>query len=213
MYLPLLFKGAGMRCLIVGGGEVAWRKLELLSSAECAVTVIAPRLHHGIESAVGKRHVDWIGREFRRGDCHGYQLVVAATGNRAVNQAVFEESKSLCIPVNVVDDPELCTVTFPAFWQQGPLTVSVGTEGAAPFMAVAIRDRLAAHAAPLAGWIEIAARFRAVVRSEVSDWSEKKLLYQKFIHAIQSGDPPDPPASKKLSDWLAWIEKAGESAE
>jgi uroporphyrin-III C-methyltransferase / precorrin-2 dehydrogenase / sirohydrochlorin ferrochelatase len=212
MYLPLLFKGAGMRCLIVGGGEVAWRKLELLSSAECAVTVIAPRIHRGIQSAVEKRHLDWIEREFRSGDCRGYQLVIAATASRAVNQAVSEESRSLCIPVNVVDDPGLCTVTFPAFWQQGPLTLSVGTEGAAPFMAVAVRDRLAAHAAPLTGWIEVAARFRAVVRAEVRNWDEKKLLYQKFVHAIQPGHPPDPPESKKLSDWIAWIEKVGRSA-
>ena len=52
MYLPLAFKGAGMRCLIIGGGEVAWRKLELLLEADCAVTVIAPHIHSGIQSAV-----------------------------------------------------------------------------------------------------------------------------------------------------------------
>ena len=196
-----------MCCLIVGGGEVAWRKMEFLTAAGCAVTVIAPHIHESIRSAVEQGRVAWSGREYCSGDCSGYQLVVAATGNRAVNRAVFEESKSLCIPVNVVDDPELCTVTFPAIWRDGLLTVSVGTEGAAPFMAVAVRDRLAARAASLPVWVEVAAKFRAAVRSEVSGWDEKRLLYQKFVDAIQSGDPPDPPETNKLSDWIAWIEK------
>jgi uroporphyrin-III C-methyltransferase/precorrin-2 dehydrogenase/sirohydrochlorin ferrochelatase len=207
MYLPLVFKGAGMHCLIVGGGEVALRKVELLSAADCAVTVVAPHIHDGIQSAIETKGVRWIAREFRSGDCSGYQLVIAATERREVNRAVFDEAKSLCIPVNVVDDPELCTVIFPAVWQKDPLMISVGTGGGAPFMAAAVRDRVAAQGASLARWTEIAAEFRTVVRSEISDWNEKNLLYRKFTDTIRQGDPPDPPESRKLSDWMAWLEK------
>ena len=211
MFLPLVFKAAGMRCLIIGGGEVAWHKLELLMAMDCAVTIISPRIHNGIQGAVEARGVRWIAREFCGGDCRGYQLVIAATERREVNRAVFDESKSLCIPVNVVDDPELCTVIFPAVWRQGPLTISVSTEGVAPYMAAAVRDRLALHGAPLARWVETAAKFRTAVRSELNDWHEKNLLYWQFVDAIQPGDPPDPPEGKKLSDWMEWLEKLRES--
>jgi uroporphyrin-III C-methyltransferase / precorrin-2 dehydrogenase / sirohydrochlorin ferrochelatase len=207
MYLPLVFKGNGLRCLIVGGGEVALRKLELLLDTGCDVTVLAPRIHNSIQSAIAEQGVCWIPREFRSGDCRGYQLVIAATERREINRAVSEESKSLGIPVNVVDDPELCTIIFPAVWHRDSLTIAVTTEGAAPFMAAAVRDRLALQATSLSGWVEAAAKFRAVVRSEVSDTMEKSRLYQQFVDAIRPVDPPDPPDSRKLSDWKVWLEK------
>jgi uroporphyrin-III C-methyltransferase / precorrin-2 dehydrogenase / sirohydrochlorin ferrochelatase len=207
MFLPLVFKGAGMRCLVVGGGDVAWRKVELLLAAGCTVTVIAPRIQINIRSAVDSQRVRWAAREFQNGDCRGYQLVVAATERREVNQAIFDESSSLCIPVNVVDDPELCTVIFPAIWQQDPLMISVSTGGGAPFMAAAVRDRIAAQGADLARWTEIASQFRAAVRSEIADWNEKNRLYRKFVNAIQPCEPPDPPENKTLADWLGWLEK------
>jgi uroporphyrin-III C-methyltransferase / precorrin-2 dehydrogenase / sirohydrochlorin ferrochelatase len=185
------------------------RKLELLIAAGCAVTVISPSIHDGVRSAIDAKSVRWINREFRSGDCIGYQLVIAATGRREINRMVFEESNSLCIPVNVVDDPELCTVIFPAIWRQGPLEISVSTEGAAPFMAAAVRDRLAGYGAALTRWVETASKFRAVVRSEVTDWDKKHQLYRQFAEAIHAGDPPDAPESNKLSDWIAWLKKLG----
>jgi uroporphyrin-III C-methyltransferase / precorrin-2 dehydrogenase / sirohydrochlorin ferrochelatase len=207
MFLPLVFKGAGMSCLVIGGGDVAWRKVELLLAAGCAVTVIAPRIHDGIRSSVESQGVRWVAREFQNGDCRGYHLVVAATERQEINQAIFDETSSLGIPVNVVDDPKLCTVLFPAVWHQDSLTISVSTGGGAPFMAAAVRDRIAAQGASLARWTEIAAQFRAVVRSEIIDWDEKNLLYRRFVNAIQCGDPPDPPESETLDDWIAWLDK------
>jgi siroheme synthase-like protein len=206
MFLPLIFKGAGMRCLVIGGGDVAWRKVELLLTAGCAVTVIAPRIHDSIRSAIDTQSVVWVAREFQDGDCRGYQLVVAATEHREVNQAIHDESMSLCIPVNVVDDPKLCSVIFPAIWRRDPLTISVSTGGGAPFMAAAVRDRIAAQGDPLARWTEIAAQFRSAVRSEIVDANAKNALYRQFINAIRPGDPPHPPESKTLGGWLAWLD-------
>ncbi len=207
MYLPLAFKGDSLRCLIIGGGEVALRKLGLLLDAGCRVTVIAPHVHDGMQSAIAALRVCWIAREFRAGDCRGYQLVIAATECSEINRAVSEEARSLGIPINVADDPELCTVIFPAVWHQNSLTIAVTTGGAAPFMAAAVRDRLAMYAAPLAGWVEAAAKFRAAVRAEVLETREKNLLFQQFVDAIRPGDPPDPPVSKELGEWKTWLER------
>jgi len=209
MYLPLAFKGAGMRCLIIGGGEVALRKLLFLTGAGCRVTVIAPRIHSEIRSAVTGLGMEWMAREFAPGDCRGYQLVIAATGRREINLTIFEEAAGLCIPINVVDDPDLCTVIFPAVWRQGPLTISVNTEGTAPFMASVVRDRLSSGGASLSRWVEAAAGFRAAVRSEIGDWKEKESLYRRFAESIRPGDPPDPPDGTELRCWLAWLETLG----
>jgi siroheme synthase-like protein len=120
---------------------------------------------------------------------------------------VSEEAQSLGIPVNVVDDPELCTVLFPAVWRQGSLTISVSTEGAAPFMAAAVRDSLVSQGTALLPWVEAAAEFRALVRSEISDPSEKNRLYRRFVHAMRSGSELRLPEGRKLGDWIAWLDK------
>jgi uroporphyrin-III C-methyltransferase / precorrin-2 dehydrogenase / sirohydrochlorin ferrochelatase len=207
MYLPLMFKSTGMRVLLIGGGDVASHKLGLLSAAGCVMTVITPRISENIKKAVTDGQAVWIEREFRDGDCIGYQLIIAATENRTVNQQIYGEAVSLGIPINVVDDPERCTVIFPAIWRQGALNVSVSTEGGAPFMASAVRDRLAAYASPLARWVDIAAEFRTVVRSEISDRDLKNRMYQKLVAVVDTQDPPDPPESKKLDDWIEWLVK------
>jgi len=207
MFLPLVFKTSGLRCLIAGGGEVACRKLEMLCGMGCAVTVIAPQINNGIRRRVESDGVQWIAREYQIGDCHGFQLVVAATAQPAVNRTISEEAKTLGIPVNVVDDPELCTVIFPAVWRQGPLTIAASTGGVAPYMAAAVRDRLAAQGPQLARWVETAARFRSAVRSESSDWEEKNVLYRQFVDAVRPDEPEDPPLSTRLSDWITWLEQ------
>jgi uroporphyrin-III C-methyltransferase/precorrin-2 dehydrogenase/sirohydrochlorin ferrochelatase len=184
--------------------------VELLVAAGCDVAVIAPRVHENIRAAGERNDLRWIAREFAAGDCRGYQLVVAATGSREVNRAAFDEASSLCIPVNVVDDPELCTVHFPAVWRQGSLTMAFSTGGGAPFMAAAVRDRISRQGPPLARWVDVAAKFRSVVRSEIADWEEKNRLYSRFVDSIRPGYPPDPPEEDRLSDWMVWLENLGE---
>ncbi len=209
MFLPLVFKTDQLKSLIVGGGEVAMHKTGMLRELGCDITIIAREANDLMRGS----GVKWIERDYQEGDCRGFQLVIAATNWREINRAVSEEAKALGIPVNVVDDPLLCTVIFPAIWRQGPLTVSVCTEGVAPFMAAAVRDRLSGHAAQLASWVELAGRFRAVVRAEVAEWNEKKLLYWEFIDAVKPGESLTGPAGSGLKDWMAWLERARESRQ
>lgn len=204
MYLPMLFKD-GFACLIVGGGQVAARKMEVLLDLPCDITVVAPQVAGsiGLQAQTGK--VRWLEREYGSGDCCGFQLVIAATPFREVNRSVFEEAKRLGIPVNVVDDPALSTVIFPAVWRDKSLVISVSTEGVAPFMASKIRTRLAAGVQHLGDWIEVAGKFRAAVRKEIGDPGERKKLYQRFPD-FQPCRRTAPPESGSLQDWISWLE-------
>jgi uroporphyrin-III C-methyltransferase/precorrin-2 dehydrogenase/sirohydrochlorin ferrochelatase len=133
--------------------------------------------------------------------------VIAATQLREVNRAVFEEARTLGVPVNVVDDPGLCTVVFPAIWRNGPLMVAVSTGGEAPFMAAAIRDRVAAHAAGMGQWVVAASRFRQAVRKAVKDPDERYRLYQEFLAAPSLGNAAGAPESVDLEVWRAWLDQ------
>jgi uroporphyrin-III C-methyltransferase/precorrin-2 dehydrogenase/sirohydrochlorin ferrochelatase len=178
---------------------------------DCQVTVVAPSVHDSIRFIVGAGSAQWLARNYRRGDCRGFQLVIAATEQFTVNQAVSEEARNLGVPVNVVDDPELCTVLFPAIWQKGPLTVAVSTEGVAPFMAAAVRNRVADQAAYLPEWVEAAGRFRSVVRSSIRDAGERGRFYGLFLDALCPEQPPDLPAVASLEEWVARLERIRDS--
>ncbi len=205
MYLPLLFK-EGLRCLIIGGGEVASRKIENLLDVPCDIMVIAPQISDLAASEIRKGSIRWIEREYIQGDCRGFQLIVAATPIREVNRLVSEEAGDLGIPVNVVDDPKLSTVIFPAVWRDQSLQVAVSTEGAAPFLAAEIRTLLARYAQGMGDWVEQGRRFREIVRKEVGDIEERKRLYKKFLDAGQPDESEIPPNSTRLDDWLLWLD-------
>lgn len=196
-----------MRCLVVGGGEVASRKMELLADLSCSLVVIAPELHDTARSIVARGGAGWIARRFQAGDCKGFQLVIAATPDREVNRAVFEEARAAGIPVNVVDDPELCTVIFPALWRDGPLALAVSTGGAAPFMAAAVRDRLSSCAKGMGRWVEAANRFRDAVRRAIADPHERYRMYRRFTDAPSRECADSAPASADLKEWLAWLDQ------
>jgi uroporphyrin-III C-methyltransferase/precorrin-2 dehydrogenase/sirohydrochlorin ferrochelatase len=207
MFLPLHFKTSQLSCLIIGGGNVAARKVEILTSAGCPLTVVAPAIDSRIRDAVERSRVRWRARGFAAGDCAGFQLVIAATPHRAVNRTASEEARSLGIPVNVVDDPELCTFFFGAMWQDGPLTVSVSSGGTAPFMAVALRDGIAKAHAGMGAWVDAAAHFRSAVRGEVTNAEERNRLYRRFADEAMSRPPDNLPQSTLLRDWLSWLER------
>ena len=206
MHLPLLFK-SGFSCLIVGGGEVAARKLEALLSLPCNITLIAPHVTEPIRRKIRAGDINWFSREYQSGDCKGFELAIAATPVREVNRSISDEARRLCIPVSVVDDPALSSVIFPAVWRDKSLVVAVSTEGTAPFMAAAIRDRLAESAREMGRWVEIAGIFRDIVRNEIMDADERGKLYTRFLAAGQPDLSCTPPESRCLADWLSWLDQ------
>ena len=211
MYLPLLFK-EGLRCLIVGGGEVAARKIEILLDIPCEVTIVAPEISELAAEVIRKKSVRWLQREYVPGDCRGFQLVIAATPVREVNRRISEEAGERGIPVNVVDDPELSTVIFPAVWRDHSLLVAVSTGGEAPFLAAEIRTFLSRRAQGMGRWAELGGRFRRIVRNEVEDIEERKRLYKRFLDAGQPGALETPPEGTRLKDWLLWLDSLGKKS-
>ena len=210
MFLPLFFK-SGLSCLIAGGGQVASHKVGVLLEAACNITIVSPEISGMVAEEVQKQSVRWLEREYAEGDCEGYQLVIAATPFREVNRRISEEAFKSGIPVNVVDDPELSTVIFPAIWRDRTLSIAVSTGGAAPFMAAEIRSLLARYARGMGQWIETGARFREIVKKEVTGAENRNRLYRKFLDAGFPGVSDDPPESFNLQDWLSWLENTDKS--
>ena len=135
-YYPVFLDLRGRRCVVIGGGEVARRKVESLQAAGAEVTVVAPRMR---EMPAG---VTITAREFRPGDLDGAFFVISATDDRAVNSAVAAEAEARGILINVVDVPAESSVILPAVVRRGEFVLAVSTGGASPALARRLRQRL-----------------------------------------------------------------------
>jgi siroheme synthase-like protein len=206
MHFPLFFDMNRLPCLLIGGGKVAAHKADTLMSSGCRITVIAPDAGEQIRGLAARGEIQWRVREYNEGDCTGFGLVIAATPHREVNRKISLEARNKGIPVNVVDDPELCSVIFGAVWQEGSLSAAVSTGGAAPFVASAIRDRIGPAIRGCGSWVEAAARFRIAVREAILDLTERKGLYRKFIDRMASAAPGSAPAGCEFADWMQWLD-------
>jgi precorrin-2 dehydrogenase/sirohydrochlorin ferrochelatase len=142
-YIPIFLDVRGRRCVVVGGGEVAARKVESLLAAGARVTVVSPNLTApALAAAVEREMVEHIARAYRRGDIAGCALAYAATDDRDLHRALADEARELGIPLNVVDVPELCSFIAPAVVKRGALQIAISTGGAAPAFAARLRREL-----------------------------------------------------------------------
>jgi precorrin-2 dehydrogenase/sirohydrochlorin ferrochelatase len=141
-YIPIFLDVTGRECVVVGGGEVAARKVESLLEAGARVTVISPHLSPTLDSLAANGSITHIARDYQRGDIRGSVLVYAATDDPKLHRELAAEARALGIPVNVVDVPELCTFIAPAVVKRGALQIAVSTGGASPAFAARLRREL-----------------------------------------------------------------------
>jgi uroporphyrin-III C-methyltransferase / precorrin-2 dehydrogenase / sirohydrochlorin ferrochelatase len=143
-YLPIFMQLRGEPAVVVGGGHVALRKVELLLRAGARITVIAPQLHEELRARVSRREINYLSLEFQPHHLDGIGVAVAATDSREVNAAVSAAARARRVPINVVDDPELSTFIFPAIIDRSPVVVAVGSSGESPVLARRVRQQIEA---------------------------------------------------------------------
>jgi precorrin-2 dehydrogenase/sirohydrochlorin ferrochelatase len=141
-YYPVLLDLAGRRCVMVGGGIIAGRRVDALLTAGASVTVISPRLTRTLAAMAAEGRIDHEAREYRDGDLDGADLAFVATDAGEVNAAVARDARARGIWINAADDPARCTFILPALVRRGDLTVAVATGGSSPALARAIREEL-----------------------------------------------------------------------
>jgi len=141
-YFPIFLDVTGRRCLVIGGGEVAARKVASLLESAAEVVVISPSLVDAIAEHACRGRILYIGREYELGDMAGAALGYAATDDAQLHQRLHIEARDRGIPINVADVPEFCTFITPAVLTRGSLKIAVSTEGASPAMAKRIIARL-----------------------------------------------------------------------
>ena len=141
-YYPVFLDLTGRRCVVIGGGPVAERKVEGLIAAGASVTVVSPALTARLEALVREGRIRHVGRGYAPRDLAGHQLAFVATDDDEVNAAVARDGQAAGVWVNAADDPAHCDFILPSVLRRGDLVVAVATGGASPALSRAVREEL-----------------------------------------------------------------------
>jgi len=181
-YLPLFHNVINKNCLVIGGGSVATRKVRLLMSASANVTVIAPSLSSELSKLANTQQLKHINRTFQDGDTARFSLVVCATNIQATNATVSAEAHLNNIPVNVVDQPELCSFIFPAIVDRSPITIGISSGGVAPVLVRLTRAKLETLLPQSLGKLaSLAAKYRQTVKQHFSNSEQRRIFWEKIF--------------------------------
>jgi uroporphyrin-III C-methyltransferase/precorrin-2 dehydrogenase/sirohydrochlorin ferrochelatase len=206
---PVCLSIEGRRCLVVGGGGVALRKVRSLVSESARVTVVAPSVVAGLEEMADDGQIALERRAYREGEARGYALVLATTDSQQVNRRVSEDAEGAGVWVNVADDPKACSFHLPARVRRGPLELAIASGGRAPFVVRRLRETLEGRLdAGWAAWAETAARFRSEVHRLAIPAAEKEAIFDRFFAETVDRErlttrTPTP------KEWRSWIDGRG----
>ncbi len=193
------------KCLVVGGGKIAARKVHLLCRAGANVVVIAPNLTNDLDSMAKNNEISLLSEEYSGVSMSDYAVVIAATNNADVNKQVSEDAKKQGIPVNVVDQPDLCTFIMPSIIDRSPVQIAVSTGGASPVLARLLRAKLETVIPSAYGRLaELIESYRNKVKETFSSTDERK----KFWEAVLEGPIAESLIAGKDKDAKQALDKA-----
>jgi uroporphyrin-III C-methyltransferase / precorrin-2 dehydrogenase / sirohydrochlorin ferrochelatase len=181
---PLFLKLKDRQTLVVGGGEQAARKAELLLAAGAKVSLIAETVVGEIANLIAERRIAWSGHSFHVDDLEGTSLVIVAVDDDALQGRVSQAAQRRGVPVNVVDCPLLSSFTMPSIVDRGPVTIAISTGGAAPALARRLRAEIE-RALPTA--IGRLARFAEIFRAQVQRTLTEPRARRRFWDRVFEG--------------------------
>jgi siroheme synthase-like protein len=191
-YYPILLNVRGRKCLVVGGGEVALRKAQMLVEHDAKVVVVSPAFCLELNQLAKAGAVRAIQRAYKTEDLNDALLAVAATDDTEINEKVAAEARKKGILINVVDKPDMSAFIVPSYFRHGDIIVAVSTSGRSPALARKIRRELEANLkaeyaqlALIANDVRTELKQRGItVRGE--DW-QKVLGLNSLIELIKRG--------------------------
>ena len=179
-YLPIFTRLEQRPCLVVGGGAVARRKIDLLLAAGADVTVNAPGLDASVAELVDAGRVRYVAGEFEPELVQRRFLVIAATDDVAVNTRVYQAANAASTLVNAVDDPDRCSFITPAIVDRSPLVIAISSGGHAPVLARMLREWLEARLpAALGRLTTLAGSLRRRVKQRLGTVGDRRRFWER----------------------------------
>nr|WP_249435721.1 NAD(P)-dependent oxidoreductase [Paenibacillus sp. Marseille-Q4541] len=198
---------SGRRCLIIGGGKVAERKIQGLIGSGALLTIISPEVTESLLHMVRRGEADWLPKPYLQGDLEGAFLVYAATNIAEVNEQVIADAQQSGILVNSVDSPRIGHFITPSTIRRGKLTIAVSASGASPGLVRRIVQQMSVdYGDEYSVYLDFLQQFREVILLEVNDKRIRKQLFDRVLELdtlIQIREGQFHPWSQE--EMLLWI--------
>lgn len=181
-YLPIFANLKNRPVLVIGAGEIAYRKIQLLLEAQAAVQVIALQVNEQVQELIDNGVVCWVKKEFVPEDVNQAVLTIAATDDATVNQQVYDAGVRYHRMVNVVDNKELCQFIVPAIVDRSPVQIAISTGGAAPVLARQLRQKLEQELPSYIGdMAQLAQQYRPLVKTVLTEATARRLFWEQLF--------------------------------
>jgi precorrin-2 dehydrogenase/sirohydrochlorin ferrochelatase len=182
MFYPVYLNLKGRRVVVIGGGEVAERKIETLLDTGASVVVVSPQVTDRIAFLSEQKKIEIQNRAYLPGDCSGAVLVFSATGDPEISMAVHQEATGLGVFINTADQPAQCTFIMPAVVRRGDIGVAISTSGTSPALAARLRRTISGLIGPEYGRLaELLSRIRPEIRGKIQTEGRRKDLHYRII--------------------------------
>jgi precorrin-2 dehydrogenase/sirohydrochlorin ferrochelatase len=184
VFFPILINLQKFPCLVVGGGEVALRKVEVLLKYNSQITILSPKVCKPLDALIKQHNITIIKHKYSREYLKDFKVVISATDVREVNKVVHNDCKKVGILLNVVDTPDLCDFILPATVKRDDLTISISSQGKAPFLAKDIKQRLEhIYSDVYSDITELAGKFRTTIlnSNKFDSQKSKTSAFNKFL--------------------------------
>jgi precorrin-2 dehydrogenase/sirohydrochlorin ferrochelatase len=183
-HFPINLDVRHRKCLVVGGGKVAERKVGSLLSCDAKVRVISPKLTNDLKKLADKGAIEFENRQYKTDDLKECFLVISAVDDKTINSRIANDCLERNILVNVVDDPARCGFTIPSVLRRGPLCVTVSTQGKSPLLSRKIRENLEDLFGPeYSEFLELMGEIREQVMKDVSDSEKRRRIFECLINS------------------------------
>lgn len=193
---PIFLNLKNKNALVVGGGQVAVRKIKRLLKTQAVITVVSKKAAAELQQLAEQNKLKLEKREFKAVDLDNKFLCIAATGNRKVNSQIANLAKKKGVLVNVVDTPLESSFIVPSVVERGSLMLAISTNGQFPGLAKKIRQQLEKEFGPeYSDYLDLLAKVRQEIKTKISNKEQRKQLYNKLfslplLKEIKSGRKP-----------------------
>ena len=181
-YFPVFLDANNISAMVVGGGEVATRKIELLLKSTTNITVMCETVCDSVAQLIKLHQLTWLRHNYEAGHLAGINLVIAATDNMPVNKAIYQEATPLNILTNVVDQPELCTYITPAIIDRSPMIIALSSSGSSPILIRMLREQIEKTLPQAYGKLaDFSHKFRDHVKARVKGLRNRRTFWETTL--------------------------------
>ncbi|MEJ2764901.1 siroheme synthase [Photobacterium sp. MCCC 1A19761] len=192
-FFPVFLKLNDRKVIVIGGGEVACRKIDLLYQAGACITLVSPAIHPYLSGLVEENNIAWLQQSYQKDVLSGFHQVWATTDDPALNHQIFKDANSLGLWTNVVDDPQHCHFITPAMVDRSPIQVAISSGGASPVLVRMIREKLETQLPQnLSLLAEYSGQQRQRIKQFFSTVDERRKFWERFFRlpAVETATTP-----------------------